>query len=1089
MKKQLLATAFLTVATIQTFAQQTGDSPLWLRYPVISPDGNTIAFCYQGDIFTVPASGGQATQITSNPAYDTQPLWSPDGSKIAFASDREGSLDIFIVDAKGGVPKRLTTHSASETPVAFLDNETVLFSASLQPDRLDIQFPSSQFPQIYAVSTQGGRPRLYSSLAMEQISFNPVDGSLLYTDKKGYEDPWRKHHQSSIARDIWRADKGAAGGFRKLTSFPGEDRNAVWASDGKSYYYLSEKDGSFNVYKASVDSPQSITRLTQHADHPVRFLSASKDGKMSYSYNGELYTLTEGKQPQKVKVNITKDNIEKPVVAQRRSSGATDIAVSPSGKEVAFIHHGDVYVTSIEYNTTKRITDTPQQERNIDFSPDGRSLVYSAERGDTWGIYESKIARPDEKQFTYATEIVETPLVVSDKTSFQPLYSPDGKEVAFLEDRTTLKVINLDSKQIRTVLPGEYLYSYSDGDITFRWSPDSKWFLTDYMGDGGWNNPDILLVKADGSGEKTNLTLSGYNDNNAKWVLDGKAMIWASDRAGYRSHGSWGTEEDTYIMFFDPEAYDRFRLSKEDLALLEEQEKADKEKKEADDKENKDNKKSKKADKSKDAETVKDLKFDLDGRKDRVMRLTVNSSHLGDAVLSKKGDKLYYCAAFEGGYDLWEHDLKKNTTKILIKGVGGQMKPSKDGEKVYIVRGGGLKEISFNDASTKDIPFEAEFNYRPAEERKYMFDHAWRQVKDKFYDPDIHGIDWEGYHEAYSRFLPYIDNNYDFSTMLSEMLGELNGSHTGARYYASNSAPATASLGAWFDESYDGDGLLVTEVIARGPLTKADSKIKAGSIITKIDGQPIAKGQDYYPLLAGKAGKKVVLTAKESASAPEFEQTVTPVSSGQLSDLLYKRWVERNRNIVEQLSNGKVGYIHVKGMDSPSFRDTYSDLLGRYRTCDAVIIDTRHNGGGWLHDDLATLLSGKEYARYTPRGQYVGSDPFTKWLKPSCVLVCEDNYSNAHGFPWVYKTLGIGKLIGAPVPGTMTAVWWENQIDPSIVFGIPQVGCVDMNGQYLENHQLEPDILILNTPEQQLAGDDRQLARAVEEMLRTSAKK
>lgn len=1090
MKKQILGIAFMAMSVVPIMAQQASNAPLWLRFPAISPDGKTIAFCYQGDIFTVPAEGGQAKQITSNPAYDTTPIWSPDGKKIAFASDREGSLDVFIVDAGGGVPTKLTTHSAAETPVAFLDDNTILFSASLQPDAKDIQFPSSQFPQIYAVDIKGGRPRLFSSLAMEQISVNPVEGTFLYTDRKGYEDTWRKHHTSSIARDIWTSSADAKTGFRKLTSFEGEDRNAVWNTDGKSFYYLSEKDGSFNVYKSSIGNTDNATQLTHHKEHPVRFLSASKDGKLSYSYNGELYTLKEGNEPKKVNVSIIKDNIEKPLITQRRSSGATDIAVSPNGKEVAFILHGDVYVTSIEYNTTKRITDTPQQERDIDFSPDGRSLVYSAERGDTWGIYQAKLARPDEKQFTYATEIVETPLIVGEKTSFQPMYSPDGKEVAFLEDRTTLRVINLDSGKIRTVLPGKYLYSYTDGDITYRWSPDSKWFLTDYMGDGGWNNPDILLVKADGSGEMTNLTESGYNDSNPKWVLDGKAMIWASDRAGYRSHGSWGTEGDTYIMFFDQEAYDRFRLSKEELALQEEQEKADKEKKEEAEKDDDNSKKakSKNKDKEKDGKKVDDLKFDLDGRRDRIMRLTVNSSNLGDAVLSKKGDKLYYCAAFEGGYDLWEHDLRDNTTKILIKGMGGYMNPSKDGEKVYIVRGGGLKEISFKDASTKDIPFEAEFNYRPAEERQYMFDHAWRQVKDKFYDPDIHGIDWDGYHKAYSRFLPYIDNNYDFATMLSEMLGELNGSHTGARYYSSGSAPATASLGAWFDEEYDGDGLLIIEIVAQGPLTKADSKLKAGSIITKIDGKPILKGQDYYPLLAGKVGKKVVLTAKENRSAPEFEQTVTPVSYGELSELLYKRWVERNRKTVEQLSGGKVGYIHVKGMDSPSFRNTYSELLGRYRNCDAVIIDTRHNGGGWLHDDLATLLSGKEYAQYAPRGQYIGSDPFTKWLKPSCVLVCEDNYSNAHGFPWVYKTLGIGKLIGAPVPGTMTAVWWESQIDPSIVFGIPQVGCRDMNGNYLENQQLQPDIEVYNSPEQQLGGEDNQLSRAVAEMLKTTKK-
>ena len=200
---------------------------------------------------------------------------------------------------------------------------------------------------------------------------------------------------------------------------------------------------------------------------------------------------------------------------------------------------------------------------------------------------------------------------------------------------------------------------------------------------------------------------------------------------------------------------------------------------------------------------------------------------------------------------------------------------------------------------------------------------------------------------------------------------------------------------------------------------------------------------------------------------------------------LYRRWVRRNEEMVEKLSGGRIGYVHVQGMNSESFREVYSNLLGKYRTCDAVIVDTRHNGGGWLHDDLATLLSGKEYIRYTPRGQYIGSDPYSKWNKPSCVLIGEDNYSDASGFPYVYKTLGIGKLIGAPVPGTMTAVWWENQVDPSLVFGIPQVGALGVKeGRWLENMQIEPDILVYNDPASSLRGEDKQIEAAVRELLK-----
>ena len=1082
----------LTSALLFTTNVLAENDPLWMRYPAISPNGETIAFTYKGDIYTVPANGGKATQLTTHPAHDTRPIWSPDGSKIAFASDRNGNFDIFIMDMEGGSPKQLTTHSANEYPETFSDAKHILYSAAIQQDAKDSQFPSGQFPQIYRIGINGGRPELYSSLAMESLALNKKGDKLLYQDKKGYEDPWRKHHQSSITRDIWLCTLDREHSFQKITSFKGEDRNPVWATDGSSFYYLSEEKGSFNIFKNDLTGRNS-RQITNHTMHPVRFLTSDNNGNLCYGYDGEIYTVKEGTQPKKVDVQIISDKVENDLIHQLKASGATDIAVSPNGKEVAFIVRGDVYVTSVDYETTKQITNTPQQERDLDFSPDGRSLVYSAERGETWGVYQSSLVRKDDKYFTYAQELKEEPLVVTSQTSFQPMYSPDGKEVAFLENRTTLRVINLKSKQVRTVLDGKYNYSYADGDQHYQWSPDSKWFLAKYIAVGGWNNTDIVLVKADGSGEMTNLTESGYSDNNAKWVLDGKAMIWSSDRAGYRSHGSWGAQGDVYIMFFDGEAYDKFRLSKEEQALLDEEkqdQKSDTDKgKDKDAKKDKDKDKDKNKDK-KEEPTVEPLKFDLANRKDRIMRLTVNSSFLGDAVLTPKGDKLYYCAAFESGYDLWEHDFKENTTKLLIKGVGGgSMFADKKGENIFLISGGQLKKIEVKNSKTAPIAFKAEFSYRPAKEREYIFHHTWRQVLDKFYDPEIHGIDWAGYEKAYEKYLPHINNNYDFVEMLSEMLGELNGSHTGARYYSASSTPATASLGAFYDNGYTGDGLKVEEIIAKGPLTKADSKIKPGCIIEKIDGTSIKSGEDYYPLLNGKAGKKVLLSVYNPTTKERFEEQVKPITYGVQSNLLYKRWVEQKRQMVEKLSNGRIGYVHIKGMNSESFREIYSDMLGRYREKEAIIVDTRHNGGGWLHEDLAILLSGELFAQFMPRGQFIGNDPFNRWLKPSCVLMCEDNYSNAHGFPWTYKTLKLGKLIGAPVPGTMTAVWWESQIDPSIVFGIPQVGMKDMQGRYLENLQLEPDIEVYNSPESQLKGEDHQLEEAVKEMLKEVNKK
>lgn len=1064
---------FLTLAALAlSLSASAQTNPLWMRYTSISPDGQTIAFSYKGDVFTIPVSGGNARQLTSNAAYDAYPIWSPDGSKIAFASNREGSLDVYVMSSNGGVPKRLTTKSDDETPIAWRDNEHILYGTDNMPTAQSIYFASGQFPQVYEVNLNGERPKLFSAVNMEDLSINKK-GEILYHDKKGYEDHFRKHHQSPIARDIWLNKDGR---FTKLTTFMGEDRTPRWAADGVSFYYLSEEDGTFNVYKRNLSGDNKM-QLTHHTKHPVRYLSAAQNGTICYSYDGEIYTQQGTAAPQKVNVSITADRNDIDLERQIKSWGATEIALSPNGKEIGFVMHGDVYVTNIEYKTTKQITDTPQQERNIDFSPDGLAIVYASERGGLWQIYQTTMKNKKEKEFAYSTDLEEEQLVKSAFTSFQPQYSPDGKSIAFLENRGTIKALDVKSKKVRKLMDGKFVYSYSDGDVWFEWSPDSKWLISNYIGTGGWQNQDIALIDAEGNNKIHNLTNSGYNDGNGKWVLGGKAMLFASDRAGYRSHGSWGSEDDVYIMFFDLEEYEKFKMTKEEKSLFDQ---AEKEKKEAAEPKTVDVTVKKKEQKE------EPIRLDLENCRDRIIRLTVNSSRLGDAVLSKDGNALYYQAAFEGGFDLWKHDLKEHSTKLVLKNVGrGAMIADKDFKSMYLCSGNAIKKIDIGSNSTKNIAFEAPFNYKPYEERQYMFNHIWQQVKDKFYKTDLHGVDWEAYRKSYERFLPFINNNYDFRDMLSEMLGELNASHTGARYYGGGATLSTARLGLFFDETYNGDGLKVEEVIKRGPFAVKKTGVTKGCIIEKIDGHPILKNQDYNHLLDGKSGKSVRISVFNPDNKKRFDVTIKAISKGQQNELLYKRWVDRNRKLVDSLSNGRLAYVHVKAMNSESFRTVFHELLSdENRNKEAVIVDERHNGGGWLHDDLCTLLAGKQYQHFVPRGQFIAKDPWNKWTKPSCVLICEDDYSNGHGFPLVYKELGIGKLIGTPVAGTMTAVWWETLLDPTMVFGIPQVGCVDMRGTYGENTQLNPDIEVYNTPEDYINGNDRQLIRAVEEMMK-----
>lgn len=1081
MKKLYILTASILLTASAMTAQET---PLWLRKNAISPDGKTIAFSYKGDIYTVPATGGTAKQITTNAAYETDPVWTPDGKQIVFSSEREASRDIYITSREGGLPKRITNYPGRETPKAVLPDGRIVFTAALQADASYDAFPGGT--QVYVVKDIDSKPELVTSLNLPEFSINK-DGVIIYEDYKGYEDSFRKHHTSSVTRDIWKYEgaslKGSfkitpgAGKFTQLSDFKGEDRQPVFAADGDTFYYISERGGkTLNIFKSSLSAPGKVTQLTTYTKNPVRYISVANDGTIAFSYNGELYTLKEGGKPQKVAVNVLRDEIEKDMHRLTFTSSTSSVCPSPDGKEFAVVIRGDVFVTSAEYKTTKRITNTAEQERNVSFGKDGRSLYYSAERNGCWSIFRTVLTDDKDKGFTYALKTKEELFSPAGETSFQPKVSPDGKWVAYLRDRTELVIKPTAGGAVKSLLKGVN-YSYSDGDQSFAWSPDSQYLLTNYIGDGGWHNADVALIDIT-SGELTDLTQSGYSDGNFKWAMGGKAMTWESDKNGYRSHGSWGAEGDIYIMFFDGKTKQEFLRDKEDIDL----DKARSEKK--DDK--KDVKKEKKDSTSKAEPKVEKLKLDLEGRNYRILRLTRTSGNYGDHYLTKDGSKLYYTTPLESGFGLCVLDLREREVKVLQRGVRGEITPSKDEKALYVTSTAGISKISLPDGKVKKIPIDGQYEFKPKAEREYMFNHIWKQVKEKFYDPGLHGADWDYYRQNYAKTLPSINNYFDFQEMLSEMLGELNGSHTGARYYPTG-GESLGRLGVLYDLDWTGAGLKIKEVLPDGVLAVADPEIKAGDIITAIDGKNIGAGENWYPLLANKAGKKIIVNVQKQGGK-EVELYVKPATSE--SDLLYNRWVRQREELVKKLSGGRVGYVHVKGMDSPSFREVYSNALGKYRNCEALIVDTRHNGGGWLHDDLATFLAGKAYLEFKPRGQYIGTEPYNKWTKPSCVLVCEDNYSDACGFPYTYRSLGLGKIIGAPVPGTMTAVWWERQVNAGIVFGIPQVGSWGLNeGRYLENFQIEPDILVYNDPASVLCGEDKQLEAAVNEMLKEINKK
>ncbi len=1076
---------FALVLTAFALHIQAAEDVSWLRYPSISPDGTKIAFGFKGDIYVMSSKGGIATPLTIHESHDMMPIWSKDGKSIAFASDRFGNFDVFIISAEGGNPKRLTFHSANDYPQDFSpDNQQILFTSARNIQQSNIRFYSPRlFNNLYQVGVNGGRPILISGAGMNLAHFNKQGNLVVFQDRKGYEDLLRKHHTSSVTRDIWTLDL-ISQQYKKNSQFEGEDLEPVFASDGENIYFLSEKSGTLNVWKSENNA---LSQITHFNTHPIRHLSISKANTLCFTYKGNIFIQEEHKEPIQLKVNIQNDGRKNPEKILSVTNQITQFSVSPNGKEIAFINRGEVFVTSVEGTQTKRITNTPEQERSVEWAPDGRSIVYASERGTSWDIYTAAIIRNEEPYFYASTILKEEVVLATPEEEFQPHYSPDGKEIAYVAERNALKVFNLQSKESRTLLPLGRNYSYSDGDWDFAWSPDGKYILSDDA-EGSWYTGNVALIHQSGKEAIIHPLPSGYGQSNVKWAMKGQAMSWTNAKEGRKSLAYQGSREvDIYLGFFNQEAYQQYILNKDDYALF--KEKLDKEKKDEEEKSKKNVLSNLTGSKNKHADK-KDAAADtllLDRFKDRIKRLTINSSSMSDYALTPDGSKVYYLSSFEKGFDLWVTEPRTRETKILAKlgAGGGQIQLSKDGKTLFVIKDGTLAKIDEN-GKVESINISGEMNLNTVQERKYILDHAYRQVIKKFYDPKLHGVDWKMMYDQYTSFLPFISNNYDFQELLSEFLGELNGSHTGGRYAPSfPNGDNTATLGVLYDETYTGIGLKVTEVIQGGPMNKAKIEIHAGDIIKKIDGQLITDSTDWNALLNRKSGKNTLITFFTSSSSKENEVVIKPISIGEENALMYKRWLTKMNDMTLKLSNGKVGYVHVSGMNDGSYREVLDEVLGQHYDKKALIVDTRFNGGGWLHDDLKTFLSGDRYLDFSPQGHLLkDGEPMGRWTKPSCVLMSEGNYSDAFIFPYVYKQAHIGKCIGMPVPGTGTAVWWETQIDPTMVFGIPMIATIGKEKRPTENLQLEPDVLVPLRYEDFLQGKDTQLEVAVKEMLK-----
>ena len=1033
----LIAIIFCTTAT---FAKEA----LWLRYPAISPDGKTIAFNYKGDIYLVGAGGGKARCLVGGKSYDYTPIWSPDGSRIAFASDRHGNFDIYTVRIDGSDLKRVTTHSNDEEPWAFSpDGAKIYFSANLHTSAGSRVYTKKPYlRELYSVPVNGGAPHLVLPTPAEEISLFKDGRGFLYQDRPGAEEIWRKHHTSAVTRDIWTYKDGK---HTKLTDFNGEDRVPRLSADGKTVYFLSERGGSFNVYSFPLDKPSEVTCHTQHEIHPVRSLSVSDNGVLCYSYDGSLYTKKVGSSPKKLKITIPDKSGGRAPLKTLDIQASETSAISPDGLQMAFAFRGELYITSTDTSSvTRRITHTVATEADPVFSPDGRTLVYSSERDGKWNLYAITLSQ-DDKDFLSAHELVEKKLLESAGFDRRiPVFSPDGSELSFIENRDRLMVMTLATGHIRQVTDGTHIAN-TLGTYPYSWSPDGKWFVLE--GDLLKHKTNILLVKSSGNEPIVNLTRSGYPDSDPIWALGGDAIIFSSQRYGmYDQSRVGGGTESLFIYYLNKEAQERYTVPQTQHKALGISQQPD--------------------------NVIKEVKIDPFEFNDRIVRLT--KTPVSNIISDNKGDFLYGIAEKQ----LVRIDLHTQKMEQLGKASGKLAFDS--AQKNLFIMGSNPQKYNLESGLFTPISLSGKYEIDSVAEYIFMFNHIENEMERRFYDKNMHGTDWKMYCDAYRKFLPHINNNYDFSELGGELLGELNVSHTGLRYDRPvlKSHDATGELGLYIDYNYTGAGLKVEEILSGGPFDRTRSQLVRGDIIISISGIELTEGMDYFPLLNHKAGK-VINVGILKPSGQIVLENIIPVTREKYNNLIYQRWMARCAADVERLSGGRIGYVHLDLMNKPAYHHLYLTSLGRYYNCDALIIDVRDNGGGSLHPRIEEFFSGQQYLTGEVRGMLTKPMPRRRWIYPSAMLINQGCYSDGHGTPWVYDHLDLGPTVGMPIPGTMTTCNREKQRDNTLVLGVPIVGFYTEQGNSLENTQQEPDVMVENTKESIAAGEDLQLQEAV----------
>ena len=1043
------------------------------RQPVVSPDGKSLAFSFQGDIWVQDLDQEFPRRLTIHEAYESQPVFSPDGKQIAFNSSRFGQNDIFIIDRQGGIPQRLTYHSASDVLSDWTADNRLLFSTRRAYAQIEWD------DEIYEMPVSGGTPVRYLDALGELAALSPDGRYVAFV--KGPCRIAREAYKGPADKEIWLYDT-RKDEYLAVTNNESNDYLPRWGSDDQ-LYFISSINGVYNLVKVDAGSntfdPEVLTTFTEDG---LRYFDVGGE-VIAFERRTSIYLLEPESGIRELNLNINADYRFDPVQIKSFSADINEFAISPDGDYALSGIRGEVFVHQLDKEKTRTVnlSSHPYRDRDAVWLNDSAALFVSDREGQ-YDIYLARSADSDKPNLHKSLKHELQRLTQTTEREVDLKVSPDGKKMAYVRGRGQLVVVNIDKDG--NLSNEQILQDGWDQPGGLMWSPDSR-YLAYSLSDLNFNS-EIYIQAVDSAADAINVSMHPRGDYGPYWSKDGSKLGFISSR----NDG----DMDVWFVWLSKEDWLKTKEDREEGYYFSDPESAVSD---TTDEEGE----------SAEATEVKPLEIDFEGIHDRIEQVTSMPGDESGLLISQDGETFYFTAESntDRGRDLYQVKYDGSEIKALTRGGtsprGLELGP--DGKNIYYVQRGKLVSLNTTNNKTTTYNHKAVMKLDSREEREQIFEEAWQALEANFYDPDFHGRDWEALKAKYKPWALAASTSQDFRYVFNLMLGQVNASHMGI--YGSDpekvQRESTGLLGVEFDNNADGL-TLIAKVVPNTPADRPNSNLTVGDRILSVDGIDVDPETNIYSLLVEKEGQQVLMEVA-NADGDTRELVIRPARS--IRRQLYEAWVSSRQKLTEEYSNGRLGYIHIRGMDKPSFERFERELMASGQGKEGIVIDVRFNGGGWTTDYLMAVLTVRQHAYTIPRGATDDLDensrdfreyypyserlPLSSWVKPSVALCNESSYSNAEIFSHAYKNLDIGTLVGKPTFGAVISTGGVGLMDGSFVRMPFRGWYVKATDENMENGPAVPDVIVDNEPGEKAEGKDNQLKSAVDVLLMDIGKK